>query len=524
MKRKISIFIILTMLLSMLPMVCMGASGKVEIIFSETFEGDLSRWLCEDDREAISISKAEDGYIGSYVHVGMKDKLIKTVPDNIYMKTPSDQCIKSPDIKVQGGETYTFAVDFKYSQQIVLTYYNEEKTLYRSVTYTTTAGKNDQWCCFSEEIHPPVGATLMRIELWTKESGASFDNVLLCKGKVGFNRDIERRKIYAPLAFDDSNTVLEENCVFYETFEKGKTDWTEINEDSSKKAKISADEVATGIKSLYVIDDMIEAPVGIDSKAFEVIPGAEYTLSFKAINNGGSGLNTYIRFLNEENKLVGSKSVASTANRWTSGSVSVVAPDEAKTAQVRIMSKDTSGKNYIDNVKVVMSKPAPEKVIEEPKISKYDEISKNSLQLFIGSPNAIVNGEKTLIDVTNDKVVATIVDSRTLVPVRFIAENYGADVLWDDSTKTVTLKLPDKTVTIVLNENQINIDGKVVEIDVPAQSIEGRTMLPLRAFVSEVMNKNVFWDDRGLIVITDEPVLNAQEDIELINNLIKDIM
>ena len=96
-----------------------------------------------------------------------------------------------------------------------------------------------------------------------------------------------------------------------------------------------------------------------------------------------------------------------------------------------------------------------------------------------------------------------------MVPVRFIAENFGAEVLWDDATRTVTLTLKDKTVKIVLDKAEIDINGEITTIDVPAQSIEGRTMLPLRAFVENVMGKKIFWDARGLIVITDTDMLNS---------------
>ncbi|MBE7020765.1 MAG: hypothetical protein E7411_04950 [Ruminococcaceae bacterium] len=161
--------------------------------------------------------------------------------------------------------------------------------------------------------------------------------------------------------------------------------------------------------------------------------------------------------------------------------------------------------------------------IEITRGGKYDDITNNGISLFVGTPNALVKGEKTLINKSNDKVIATIVNSRTLVPVRFIAENFGAEVGWDDATRTVTLTLKDKTVKIVLDKAEIDINGAVTTIDVPAQSIEGRTMLPLRAFVENVMGKKIFWDARGLIVITDTDVLDAEADKAVIDSLVEKI-
>ena len=48
-------------------------------------------------------------------------------------------------------------------------------------------------------------------------------------------------------------------------------------------------------------------------------------------------------------------------------------------------------------------------------------------------------------------------------------------------------------------------------------------MLPLRAFVENVMGKKIFWDARGLIVITDTDVLDAEADKAVIDSLVEKI-
>ncbi|MHB8070542.1 MAG: stalk domain-containing protein [Candidatus Cryosericum sp.] len=64
------------------------------------------------------------------------------------------------------------------------------------------------------------------------------------------------------------------------------------------------------------------------------------------------------------------------------------------------------------------------------------------LQLVIGKSSALVNGKSTAIDDTNAKVVPQIVNSRTMLPLRFVAENLGADVQWESSTQTITVTFP----------------------------------------------------------------------------------
>jgi sugar lactone lactonase YvrE len=64
------------------------------------------------------------------------------------------------------------------------------------------------------------------------------------------------------------------------------------------------------------------------------------------------------------------------------------------------------------------------------------------LTLVIGKSSALVNGKSTLIDSTNPKVVPLILNSRTMLPLRFIAESLGADVQWEASTQTITITYP----------------------------------------------------------------------------------
>ena len=138
---------------------------------------------------------------------------------------------------------------------------------------------------------------------------------------------------------------------------------------------------------------------------------------------------------------------------------------------------------------------------------KLTEKENESVALLIGSPKAIAKGKSAFVDPDNTNVQPLISDGRTLVPVRFIAESFGADVDWNGDTKTVTVKNNGKEISLTLGSAEITVDGKKSELDVPAQSIEGRTMVPLRAIV-EALGKEVFWDDKGLIVMSDSALID----------------
>ena len=57
----------------------------------------------------------------------------------------------------------------------------------------------------------------------------------------------------------------------------------------------------------------------------------------------------------------------------------------------------------------------------------------------IGNSTAVVNGYVMNIDPDNPKVVPEIINSRTMLPLRFVTEKLGCDVQWDGTTKTITI-------------------------------------------------------------------------------------
>jgi hypothetical protein len=80
-------------------------------------------------------------------------------------------------------------------------------------------------------------------------------------------------------------------------------------------------------------------------------------------------------------------------------------------------------------------------------------LNNNNIVLWIGKSEAYVNGVMKWIDSTNHKVKPIIVNDRTMVPIRFVAESLGCKVLWNGKTKTVTIILHREES--VLKENCI---------------------------------------------------------------------
>lgn len=82
---------------------------------------------------------------------------------------------------------------------------------------------------------------------------------------------------------------------------------------------------------------------------------------------------------------------------------------------------------------------------------------------------------------------------RTLVPVRALTEAYGADVSWDAENKKVTIVKDDKTIELYLNQVNAYVNGEQIELDVPAEIMHSRTVIPLR-FILEALGYDVEYD------------------------------
>jgi len=86
-----------------------------------------------------------------------------------------------------------------------------------------------------------------------------------------------------------------------------------------------------------------------------------------------------------------------------------------------------------------------------------------------------------------------LINGRTMVPLRTIFEALGAEIKWDDATQTVTATKDDTVIKLTIGSTSPTVNGKVVTIDQPGVIVDGRTLVPLR-FVAEALGVTVNWD------------------------------
>lgn len=96
-------------------------------------------------------------------------------------------------------------------------------------------------------------------------------------------------------------------------------------------------------------------------------------------------------------------------------------------------------------------------------------------------------------------VEAQIIDGCTIVPMRALFEGLGTEILWDNTTKTVTAIKGQDVIKLTIGQNKLEKNGQFITIDVAAQLVNNRTLVPAR-FVATSLSYQVSYDDLKKIV------------------------
>lgn len=139
--------------------------------------------------------------------------------------------------------------------------------------------------------------------------------------------------------------------------------------------------------------------------------------------------------------------------------------------------------------------------------AKWDKAdsSADKLILTIDKLEAKVFGKT----VAND-VAPIITNDRTMLPARFVAENLGAVVSWDEADRIVTIKGKnlktgeDVTIIITIDKATATVNGGEINLDSPAFIRNDRTYTPVR-FIAEQLGADVNWDENERNVIITLP-------------------
>ena len=118
----------------------------------------------------------------------------------------------------------------------------------------------------------------------------------------------------------------------------------------------------------------------------------------------------------------------------------------------------------------------------------YGDSVSNEVRFKVGEATYIVNGEEKAMD-----SAAIVHGSRTMVPMKYAAEAFGAKVEWDKYTRTAVITHGEKVIKLPIDANIIYVGEEKIEMDTKAVVVEGRTMLPL-AYIAQSLGLVTSWD------------------------------
>jgi hypothetical protein len=119
-------------------------------------------------------------------------------------------------------------------------------------------------------------------------------------------------------------------------------------------------------------------------------------------------------------------------------------------------------------------------------------IGGNNIILQINNPYITVNGSRKEID-PGRGTVPILYNGRTLLPIRSIVESIGGTISWADYEEKVTIQCRGKVIELWIGNNTARVNGINSYTDVAPQLTNDRTMLPLR-FITENLGAEVDWN------------------------------
>ena len=135
----------------------------------------------------------------------------------------------------------------------------------------------------------------------------------------------------------------------------------------------------------------------------------------------------------------------------------------------------------------------------ESDLPEIGTVESHIMLLQIGSPDISIDGEVRKID--SERTTPVIINGRTMLPIRAIIETMGGSVVWNNSTKTVSLTKDGKQLHLRIGTSYAwdnNVD--LYPLDSAPVIINGRTLLPVRVVV-EYFNGIVEWESSTKTVV-----------------------
>ena len=154
--------------------------------------------------------------------------------------------------------------------------------------------------------------------------------------------------------------------------------------------------------------------------------------------------------------------------------------------------------------KITMTNPSWYDLKNQPETALTEE--RTDIRIRIGNINAWINNEVYRLD------AAPYIKppGRTMVPLRFIAEGLGAEVGWDGIERKVTINYRGETIELWIGKTLAKVNGQNYLLDVAPEIKNGRTFVPIR-FIAEAFGAKVGWNSQLKEVSIEEVIKKINE-------------
>lgn len=138
------------------------------------------------------------------------------------------------------------------------------------------------------------------------------------------------------------------------------------------------------------------------------------------------------------------------------------------------------------------------------------------MDLFYNGKHHAYAAKEVKIEIDGKEMVpkdmpAVIIDGRTMLPMRQIAQELGCEVNWNEAAQQIYVMRGSDIIVFTVNSKAGYENGKEFTMDVPATIVNDRTMLPVRA-LADALHLNIKWDDPNRTVIINSGDTDAKEE------------
>lgn len=146
-------------------------------------------------------------------------------------------------------------------------------------------------------------------------------------------------------------------------------------------------------------------------------------------------------------------------------------------------------------------------------VTGQEKPTQDPIFLHTGSPLILSEDKIAPLDPENLDVAATVINARTLLPLRALAEYFGAEVSYDAPGKKAIILKGDKKYVFPINEKKyLIVEGtseKAVTMDTNSMIINDRTMVPIRVISEDILGLKVTYKDRVIAIAKEEVNLES---------------